>query len=88
MSAKKNRKYGRNVNRGQAVLYKSQGREERNRKRRMRRHLASNPFDKKGRERYSEEWGGVQHIELNSKGRKLVERADFIARAVERASEG
>lgn len=68
----KGRKIGRNSKRGQATVYKAQGREERNRKRRMRRHLASNPFDKKGRERYSEEWGGVQHIELNSKGRKLV----------------
>jgi hypothetical protein len=70
----KGRKIGRN-RKHQATVYAAQMRDERNRKRRMRRHLRRNPQDTRGAEDYVKQFGGkLFDWGLDGHGRKLNER--------------
>jgi len=69
----KGRKIGRNK-KHQATLYKSGGRFEKNRKRRMLRHLRANPNDEQNASFYRLEVGKLD-APPTSRGRKLLKRA-------------
>jgi hypothetical protein len=70
----KGRKIGRN-RKHQATVYSAQMRDERNRKRRMRRHLRSHPQDSKGADAYVKEFGGkLYDWGLTGRGRKRNDR--------------
>jgi hypothetical protein len=72
------RKYGNNKEACKA--YKAAGRDERNRKRRMRRHLRDNPNDDAGRREFEKQFGGgvVSHG-LSSRGKRKLKRAAALA---------
>jgi hypothetical protein len=68
----KGRKIGRNK-KHQAALYKSGARYEINKKRKMRRHIKSNPTDWQNAARYGQLFGGTASFGRTRKGRKLEE---------------
>src|SRR5687768_13970169 len=66
----KGRKIGRN-RKHQAQAYAAQMRDERNRKRKMRRHLRDHPQDAKGADAYVKQFGGkLYDWNLTGRGRK------------------
>lgn len=69
---KKQRKFGRNAD--YCKTYSMAGIEEKNRKRRMRRHLRRNPLDLQNAKRYEQTYGKVVDIGLTSRGQYLRDR--------------
>lgn len=57
--------------------YKAAGRDERNRKRRMRRHLRDNPNDDAGRREFEKQFSGG--VGLSSRGKRKLKRAAALA---------
>jgi hypothetical protein len=95
----KGRKIGRN-RKHQATIYRATDRANKNRKRRMRRHLRNHPSDEQGAALYEREYGGIAHIGVTARAsrreyRKLHPRkrrrspgeiAEAIAQRIEDAS--
>lgn len=67
------RKIGRNK-RHQATLYVSGDRWNKNRKRAMRRHLRSHPFDKSTSSAFEQRYGKVESIGLTALGKRRLHR--------------
>lgn len=67
------RKYGRNKDACKA--YRAAGRDERNRKRRMRRHLRANPNDKAVRRQFEKTYGPADSHGLCARGRRKQAQA-------------
>lgn len=70
----KGRKIGRGI-KHQCTIYKTSGRQESGRKRRMRRHLRNHPNDIDGIAFFEKEIGKFDRNSLLSKGRKVLARA-------------
>lgn len=68
------RKYGNNKDACKA--YKAAGRDERNRKRRMRRHLRDNPLDKAVRHEFEKTYGLAASHGLSARGKRKAQRAE------------
>lgn len=68
------RKYGRNKDVCKA--YKSARRDERNRKRRMRRHLRDNPQDLSVRREFEKTYGLAASHGLSGRGKRKQKRAE------------
>lgn len=67
------RKYGRNKDACKA--YRAAGRDERNRKRRMRRHLRDNPSDMSVRREFEKTYGLASSHGLSARGRRRESQA-------------
>lgn len=76
----KGKKIGRNK-KHQAVVYRTTGRLEKNAKRRLMRHVRSNPGDASAAAVYEATYGKAASLGLNGRGRKLRKRLDAEARA-------
>lgn len=72
------RKYGNNKE--VCKQYKAEAREEKNRKRAMRRHLRNNPNDVEGRKRFEQTYGRAD-FGLSCHGKHKKKRAEKLARA-------
>lgn len=69
---KKQRKFGRNAD--YCKTYSMAGVEDKNRKRKMRRHLRRNPGDVQSKNRYEQSYGKVADIGLVERGYELARR--------------
>lgn len=78
MADNKNKKYGRMKT--VCKQYLSEGKQEKNRKRRMKRHLRKNPDDVAGRVEFEKSHGKADWP-LTCQGRRKLKRAKKLAQA-------
>lgn len=77
MAAEKKGKKLRRCTAQSKAYYKLQfGTTDSNRKKRLIRHIRSNPFDTAARERFEQDMGEAKGIGLNTHGRHKLERAN------------
>lgn len=69
---KKQRKFGRNTD--YCKTYSMAGVEDKNRRRKMRRHMRRNPGDLQNKTRFESTFGKVVDVGLASRGYKLARR--------------
>lgn len=75
----KGRKIGRNK-KHQAAVYLATRRMEKNAKRRLRRHVRSNPGDASAARTYAKTFGPVEPLGLSGRGQKLQRRIEKLTR--------
>lgn len=72
----------------QNTVYKVEGRDEKNCRRRMKRHLRAHPNDAANAADYGKRWPDVHEWELTSQGRKRLRRSRVIETAQEVPADG